>query len=131
MWCPFSIAERLRIPVVELAGLADPGRWYPDRRIIALRRGMVLMQRRSVLAHELGHAVLGHCESTPRTEAQADRWAAMKLIDRDAFIACARGCPEHPEQWCIELQVTPRMLRTWLRTQPGTQAAAAMLPAAA
>ena len=55
--------------------------------------GMSARTDRSVLAHELGHAVLGHTSRRPtprsvaRQERQADEWAARLLITPAAYAA--------------------------------------------
>lgn len=49
----------------------------------------------SVLAHEVGHAVFGHEDSTPENEAQADEWAAAFLVPDDewtAYLDAYGGC---------------------------------------
>lgn len=113
MWNPLEHAARLRIPVDYAPDLPEPGRWYLNQRRIVLRAGMTTMQERSVLAHELGHAVLGHPVSTPRAELQADRWAARKLVTVDALERVAAATPDLG-QWCVDLVVTPRILEVAL-----------------
>jgi Zn-dependent peptidase ImmA (M78 family) len=90
------------------------GLWVPEHRTIILKRGMRVLQERSILAHELGHVCLGHEESTSRNEFLADRWAARKLIAADHLAEVAR-IHNDPAQWCIELDVTPHILETYLR----------------
>lgn len=102
---PHEHAERLRIPVTYAPGLPEPGRWYPTRREIVLRAGMTAMQERSVLAHELAHAILVHPHSTPKLEAQADRWAARQLVTIDDLARVARESDD-PGRWCVDLVVT-------------------------
>lgn len=56
---------------------------------IVLRPRLGALQRRSTLAHELGHAYYRHAGSTPFNERQASTWAARTLIPDDAFLdAC-------------------------------------------
>lgn len=112
---PFEHAERLSIDVVFGRLRSSNGLWVPERRTIILKRGMRVMLERSVLAHELGHVCLGHLESTTRNEFLADRWAARKLISPDHLAAVAR-IHEDPAQWCIELDVTPHLLETYLQS---------------
>lgn len=56
------------------------GSWNHQTRTITLMDGLGAAQRRSVLAHELGHAVHNHKTSTPETELEAREWAAKALI---------------------------------------------------
>lgn len=109
VFSPHEHAERLRIPIVYVPGLPEPGRWYPTRREIRLRAGMTAMQERSVLAHELAHAILGHPHSTPKLEAQADRWAARRLVTVDDLERVAMESDD-PGRWCVDLVVTPHLL---------------------
>ncbi|WP_341933750.1 ImmA/IrrE family metallo-endopeptidase [Microbacterium sp. LWO14-1.2] len=49
----------------------------------------------SVLAHEVGHAVFGHEDSTPENEVQANEWAAVFLVPDDewtAYLDAYGGC---------------------------------------
>lgn len=68
------------------------GLWLHDQRVILLDRSVMdsPIQYRSTLAHELGHAALGHTACTPRWEAQATEWAARRLINDDEFVEAAR-----------------------------------------
>jgi hypothetical protein len=77
-----------------------------------------------VLAHELGHALLGHTGAPPfgdvawlavRQEAQADRWAARRLL-RGADVSRALiAFPDDRAAAAEELDVTVEVLATWLR----------------
>jgi Zn-dependent peptidase ImmA (M78 family) len=57
------------------------GSWNHRTRTITLLEGLAADRNRSVLAHELGHAVHNHKTSTPETEAEARAWAARALIN--------------------------------------------------
>lgn len=111
-WDPYLQARRLKIEVEhvddDLDG--DLGRWYPHEHKIELTNGLKQRVERSVLAHELAHAILGHpAGDDPKRERQADRWAALRLIDHDDLLRAAAVSPD-PAQWCVDLQVTPRLL---------------------
>ncbi|MGO2750406.1 MAG: ImmA/IrrE family metallo-endopeptidase [Pseudoclavibacter sp.] len=111
-WEPFDYASELGISVQfcgELGG--DLGRWYPEQGTILILDSLPFFVERSVLAHEIAHAVLGHETTTPKTERQADRWAARRLISVEDFRTVAARSPD-PGQWCVDLQVTPRLLVT-------------------
>jgi Zn-dependent peptidase ImmA (M78 family) len=65
------------------------GRWgfYDHRhRLITLAPDLAPAQYRSTLAHELGHAILGHIGTRPKQERQADRWAARQLLTVDLVV---------------------------------------------
>src|SRR5699024_1691246 len=51
-----------------------------DYRLITLKPGMGRPQRRSTLAHELGHAYYGHRFTCPKQERVADIWSARVLL---------------------------------------------------
>jgi len=111
---PYAHAERLGIAVVEGRLRTANGMWIPERRTIVLKRGMRRLLERSVLAHELGHVCLGHSDDSPRNERQADRFAARHLISEDELREAVRLSPD-PGQWCVDLEVTPHILDTYLR----------------
>ncbi len=113
---PFEHAERLRIPVIHGRLRAANGMWVPEERVIILRKGMRRLLERTTLAHELGHAALGHPDDSPRFERQADIYAARHLIDPERLAAAVAFAPHDAGQWCYELDVTPHILETYLRT---------------
>jgi hypothetical protein len=104
----------------------DEGRgwWCPAERVILLDARLDRRTARCVLAHELGHALLGHSGApsfgdvawlASRQEAQADRWAARRLL---AAPDVGRALAAHPtdlEAAALELGVTSTVLRTWWR----------------
>lgn len=57
---------------------------------IVLRPRLGALQRRSTLAHELGHAFYRHTGSSPSSERQASIWAARRLIRATPFIEACR-----------------------------------------
>lgn len=77
-------------------------RWYPDFRVIAIDKRLRRLKSRCRLAHELGHAVLGHpaCDDElydQRIEDEADEFAARLLLDNldtlsfELATACGHG----------------------------------------
>lgn len=110
----FTLANLLGINVFWRDDLRNAGNWHPKENAISLRTGLTESETRSVLAHEIGHAVLGHhCDGT-RAEREADEWAANMLLSARMVADCAKRWPESPEKWCDELQVTPDILRAWM-----------------
>jgi Zn-dependent peptidase ImmA (M78 family) len=110
---PYEHAARLGITVDYHALRTANGIWIPEERVILLRPRMRVLLERSVLAHEVAHATLGHRTSTPRAERQADVLAARRLITPERLLEAARGSSDQGE-WCVDLEVTPHILSTYL-----------------
>ncbi|WP_201521682.1 ImmA/IrrE family metallo-endopeptidase [Gulosibacter hominis] len=127
MFDPHEHAHETGVTVDHIPGLPDLGRYYPHHRHIQLRADLTWIEERCVLTHELGHHRYGHHQSTPRTEREADQWAANRLITIDAIVECARIWPHNPEKWCHHLAVTPAILRAWLSQPHNYQAASQLL----
>lgn len=77
--------------------------WYYDRlRAIVMDRRLTQVERRSVLAHELGHVIRGDVPCGDeildcRQESVVDQWAARKLIDLDALVDALRWSDDRHE----------------------------------
>jgi len=70
------------------------GLYDADRRAIWFDVRLTPSERRSVVAHELGHDYFGHrCGGGPQ-ERQADAYAAALLIDPDEYAALERFNPD-------------------------------------
>ncbi|KAA0961203.1 ImmA/IrrE family metallo-endopeptidase [Microbacterium sp. ANT_H45B] len=66
------------------------GQYVHARRVIYLRPGIHSRHHRSVLAHELAHALWGDVPSkfrpvNAKQERRAEEWAALRLIDLDTY----------------------------------------------
>jgi Zn-dependent peptidase ImmA (M78 family) len=64
----------------------ERGRYYPDRDVIVLAKGLLKVEERCTVAHELAHRRLGHTScadrlSLVRQEREAEVVAARWLID--------------------------------------------------
>ncbi len=75
---------------------------------------------RSVLAHELGHAHLGHLPTRhpafrARQERQADEWAARRLITPSAYAAAEQLRGTHLASLAFELDVTIEIVLAFQR----------------
>lgn len=68
----------------------DVGYYSPDEARIYFDLSLTPVERRCVIAHELGHAHYGHREDSPRNERLADVYAAGLLIDPDRYAALER-----------------------------------------
>lgn len=111
-----KIAELFGVQVGETDNL-DPawnGMYLHDRRLILIRKGLDYWKRRSILAHELGHAFYrDEIHGDPRLELRADQYAARLLISEDAYRAAEHLHGPHPGAIAHELGVTPDVVTTW------------------
>lgn len=107
-----DIVTMLGVRVDIVAGLpADrDGDYCHETRVIRIRDGMHARHHRSVLAHELGHAVFGDVPSkfgpvNAKQERRAEEWAALRLITLDDYRAAEAHCGGHPGAMALELGV--------------------------
>lgn len=114
---PFEHAEALGITVLYRPLRASNGLWIPDFSTVLLQPRMKVVQERCVLAHELGHAVLGHRDDRPKHEVLADRWASRQLIEPTRLVE-VMGWTSDEMRWAMELGVSPKLLRAWLDQPP-------------
>ena len=110
---PHEHAERLGIQIVYRKLRTGNGLWVPDLHTIFLQPRMRAVHERSTLAHELGHACLGHRKSAPKYERQADIFAAKHLINPQQLDYVRRTTPD-PNIWANELGVTTKLLQAYL-----------------
>lgn len=123
------LADECQLRVVERTGRTRGG-FDPATRTIRLNPGMSARTTRSVLAHELGHAVLGHValghdalghdpSSTPAIrraqERQADEWAAARLLTPSAYAAAEETRGPHLASLAFELDVTIELVIAYQR----------------
>ena len=102
------------------------GWWCPADRVILLDERLDRRSARCVLAHELGHALLGHTGCPPefrarrwlaaRIEGQADRWAAARLVALGDLAEVLAERPPDLESAAAALDVTAGVLRCRLDT---------------
>lgn len=110
---PWAHAEQLGIDVIVRPLRTAHGLWLPDMNTIAIHSRIRAGAQRLVLAHELGHADLGHRDDRPKHEHQADVYAARNLICPDELQDLYKWCPD--EQRIIsELGVTTRLFRAYV-----------------
>lgn len=118
------LADECHLRVVERTGRTRGG-FDPATRTIRLNPGMSARTTRSVLAHELGHATLGHAvlgydpASTPAIrraqERQADEWAAARLLTPSAYAAAEETRGPHLASLAFELDVTIELVIAYQR----------------
>ncbi|MBW9093152.1 ImmA/IrrE family metallo-endopeptidase [Microbacterium jejuense] len=112
-----QLAEDLGLTVIEKRAPHTSG-YRPDERIIRLTPGMPRRAARSVLAHELGHHVLGHRPTDfgpirSRQERQANEWAAQHLIRHDVYIESERIRDAHLGSMAHDLDVAPELVAVY------------------
>jgi len=112
-----QLADDLGVRVEEDVGRlrpADMGGWFPDDRLILIRRGLGYRNRLHAIAHELGHAThddpAGH---VPRHELRAERYAAQLLIDPHEYAELETMYDGNPGAIAAELGVTVGLLTIW------------------
>ncbi|POH63605.1 MULTISPECIES: ImmA/IrrE family metallo-endopeptidase [Cryobacterium] len=110
---PYAHAAALGIEVIHRPIRTANGRWFPQHNTIVIREGLRAVIDRSTLAHELGHATLGHVADSAKNETQADRIAADNLI-RYAELLKVTQWTTHHNTIAKELGVTGRILRVYL-----------------
>lgn len=113
------LAEEHGVRIVERPGRTRGG-FEPASRTIRISPGMSARTTRSVLAHELAHAVLGHETSTlpsvrRQQERQADEWAACRLITPRAYAEAEATRGPHLASLAFELDVTIELIQAYQR----------------
>lgn len=96
------------------------GSYNHTKHEIVLRPRLGALQRRSTLAHELGHARFMHQGSTPFNERQASIWAVRRLIAAEAFIEACR-LDDTAQGIAHILGVLPRDVTTYVSTLTETE----------
>lgn len=91
-------------------------RW--KHNVIRLRRGMTARLHRSVLAHELAHAVFGDVPSRfgpvhLKQERRAEEWAALRLIDRHEYRRAEAMHEGHAGAMAVDLGVVRSIVETY------------------
>ena len=114
-WNPWDELRRLaeRVDVV-FAPAPIPGLYFPDEATIVIAQGQTRTMRRSVVAEELGHHVLGHRPhidpiEVGRMELRAKRWAAERLITIEALTSAVIAASSWSEV-SESLDVAPEFL---------------------
>ncbi|MFB4350304.1 ImmA/IrrE family metallo-endopeptidase [Microbacterium sp. CR_7] len=113
------LVETHGLPLVERAGRSCGG-YEPNSATIRVAPGMSARTTRSVIAHELGHAMLGH-EHThdpterARQERRADEWAARLLITPAAYAEAEAARDGHAASMAFDLEVTVDLVLAYRR----------------
>ncbi|MEJ6554071.1 ImmA/IrrE family metallo-endopeptidase [Microbacterium esteraromaticum] len=113
-----EMAEVLGV-AIEYEPLAHrDGEYRHDLKLIRLREGMTLRMERSILAHELAHAVFGDAPSAygpvnAKQERRADEWAALRLINVEAYRDAEQRWDGHVGAMAYDLGVISRLVETY------------------
>lgn len=127
MTSPYAVLDAL--PEIKLVWTNDEralkgrdARWFPARKVIAVKASLRRLKSRCRIAHELGHIVLGHGASCGveffdlRAEEAADEFAARLLLDDLQMLATELATTVHHGHAANNLNVTLDMFDTRLRT---------------
>lgn len=113
---PEEHLHALDVPVLTYPLRKANGLYVDDIRTVLVRPRLQKIHLRCVLAHEAVHAECRHRDAgllLPRLEHYADRVAARRLIDPD-HLADVQRWRDDPREWCLELRITPHLLRVYL-----------------
>lgn len=117
---PWAHAHALGLTIVERRlRHGNRGEYWHRDRLIGMQRGMTHREARSVLAHEVQHALAGDIPSpwgliTHRQEQRARRATARLLVDADEYAAAEHLRGPHLAAIAHELDVTIHVIRDWL-----------------
>lgn len=90
------------------------GAYFPDLGRIYFDLDLTYAERRTVIAHELGHAHYGHTCDSDRNERQADRYAATLLVDPEWYSELERINTD--AEWIAdEMNVAPYVIVDYRR----------------
>ncbi|MAM53387.1 ImmA/IrrE family metallo-endopeptidase [Microbacterium sp. UBA3394] len=112
-------ARELGLHVIEKKG-RHIGGYHAGSSTIRLDPGMPRRVARSVLAHEIAHHIFGD-EPTPfgparaTQERRANEWAALRLIDPDAYADAESYLHGHMAAMAVELDVTVEIVEAFQR----------------
>lgn len=113
-WDPWTEIGRFNVDVVE-APCPTKGLYFPDEPLIVIAVGLTSIERRCVLAEELGHHTLRHRPSrdlitTVQCVLAARRWAAPRLMTLEDLANALAGASSFMEV-ADSLDVDKVMLR--------------------
>jgi hypothetical protein len=99
--------------VLDRQPIEELGRYYANERAIVVRAGLLLVEERSVLWHELAHHARGdrRCDSGDRDERHCEQLAARMAIPLHDLVNALRTSHDVDEA-ADQLKATPGLLRT-------------------
>lgn len=90
------------------------GTYAPDLHRIYFDLSLSDAERRSVIAHEIGHHIYGHLCDSSGNEWQADTYAATLLVDPEWYAELERI--NHDAEWIAdEMHVAPWIITDYRR----------------
>ncbi|MBO3663694.1 ImmA/IrrE family metallo-endopeptidase [Microbacterium stercoris] len=118
----YDMARALGVSI-EHADLTEhdrDGDYCAETNTIRLQQGMTRRLARSVLAHELAHAIFGDVPSmfgpvNAKQERRADEWAALRLITREDYRVAEALHGGHAPAIAVELDVMPDIVEAYQR----------------
>jgi hypothetical protein len=120
-WRQLRSLPGLRLDFTDDEALLDEadGRYYHHVKRILMSKGLLQVERRCILAHELAHALrgdlpCGDARLDERQEAAVEQWAARRLIELPALADALRWSDDLDEV-ADELWVTPDLLQVRLQ----------------
>lgn len=118
----YDMAEALgvRVEHADLTHLERDGDYNDRTNTIRLQHGMSRRLHRSVLAHELAHAVFGDVPSkfgpvNAKQERRADEWAALRLIDHHDYRIAEEHCDGNVQLLAQDLDVIDDIVKAYQR----------------
>lgn len=114
-----ELAEELGLSVVERRG-STRGGYHDGLRRVRINPGMSRRVTRSFLAHEIAHALFRDAP-TPygpvraKQERRAWEWAALYLVDREAFAEAERLRSGHAPSIAHDLDVSVEIIEAFKR----------------
>lgn len=114
-----QLADELGLRVIERRG-SKRGGFHEGSKTIRLNPGQSTRAMRSVLAHEIAHAIFGDVPSPygpqrARQERRADEWAAKYLITPSAYADAEQRRGVHASALAFELGVTVELVEAYQR----------------
>lgn len=114
----FALAESNGIKVQEVRLRAFRGFYVDEVQIIVVSSLLNTTQKRTTLAHELGHAHYGDVAVLDEPlrewqERRADEWAAELLIDPQQYAEAEALHGPHPGAIAQHLNVTRELAEVW------------------
>lgn len=104
-----QLARDLDVQIITTDDLPHGYRGFFSRmhRLVTISPDLTPNQRRSTLAHELGHIILEHPDDAPPYEAQAVQWAVRELLPMPVLAAALAEHPEDLEYVALVADCTP------------------------
>ncbi len=110
---PFEHADLLGVQVIFRRIRTANELWMPEFNTLVIKDGMRAVHQRNAAAHGVEHAALAHPDDRPKYEAQADRMAAVYLIDPAELRDISRWADGDQALIAEELGVTRRLLAAY------------------